>query len=434
MNLLYANDTPGAYPDSWYAATATPLSSFPALKGADRADLCVIGAGITGLSAALHAARSGLSVILLDAQRVGFGASGRNGGQVGSGFNIGQQALEKELGKHDAKALWQMAEAAKSLTRDFCAIHAPDARIAPGIAHAAWHASEVSQDHAKAEHLAAHYDYTCIDALDRPAIQSLIGAPHYKGGILDHGAFHLHPLRYVFGLARACVAAGVRIHETSAVHHIDHAAPAKVQTAQGHVLADQVIVAVNGYGTALTRPTTRRIMPINNFIVATEPLGGQSSSILSQNIAVADSKFVVNYFRMTEDNRLLFGGGESYGYRFPKDIATKVRRPMQTVFPQLEGVKIDYAWGGTLAITTTRLPYITAIAPHIWAAGGYSGHGVALAGLVGQILAQGAQIQTDACALLTRLPTQNFPGGGALRSPLLALAMTWFALRDRIGL
>jgi gamma-glutamylputrescine oxidase len=174
-------------------------------------------------------------------------------------------------------------------------------------------------------------------------------------------------------------------------------------------------------------------MPINNFIVATEPLGERTSSVLSRDIAVADSKFVVNYFRLSEDGRLLFGGGESYGYKFPSDITTLVRKPMEVVFPQLKGVKIDYAWGGTLAITTSRLPYVARVAPNVVAAGGYSGHGLALAGLTGKIMAQAVSGDASGLDLLSRLPTMNFPGGGALRSPLLALAMTWYSLRDRLG-
>ncbi len=434
MNLLYGNDKRGQYPDSWYTATAKPLEEHPPLRGSERAELCIIGAGFTGLSAALHAAKSGLDVIVLDAQRIGFGASGRNGGQVSGGFNKDQQALEKTLGKTDAKALWLLAEDAKKLTLQLIRDHAPEANPRFGIAHTQWHVRDVSASHQYAELLREEYGYDQFETLDRGQTQNLIGSPAYQGGILDRGAFHIHPLHYAFGLARACLERGVRFFETSPVHAIQQGSPAKIQTDQGHVTAEHLIIATNGYGTGLDRKTANRIMPINNFIVATEPLTDRNSSILTQDIAVADSKFVVNYFRLSEDNRLLFGGGESYGYEFPTDIAAKVRKPMLEVFPELEDVRIDYAWGGTLAITMQRLPYVKRIASNTLAAGGYSGHGVALAGLTGKILAEAITGRTKDFDLLSRLPCPSFPGGSAFRTPLLALAMTWFSLRDRIGL
>ena len=434
MNLLFSNDKRGCYPESWYAATSKPLPELPSLRGKETADLCVIGAGFTGLSAALHAAQSGLSVIVLEAQRVGFGASGRNGGQVGSGFNKSQQTLEKYVGKDDARKLWELSEAAKSLTRQLCNTYAPEARIRDGIAHAEWHARDVPDAHAEAEYLEENYNYNRVEKLDADQMRELIGSPHYQGGTLDHGAFHIHPLRYALGLANACLEAGVKIFETSFVHKIDKGAPAKIQTDTGFVLAETVIIATNGYGTGLSRKTANRTMPINNFIAATEPLAETCSSILSKDIAVADSKFVVNYFRLSEDKRLLFGGGESYGYKFPKDIEATVRKPLEQVFPQLNNVKIDYAWGGTLAITTSRLPFVNRVERNILSAGGYSGHGVALAGLIGKIMADSTVHSTTDFQLLERLPTLPFPGGSAFRTPLLALAMSWYSLRDRLGI
>jgi gamma-glutamylputrescine oxidase len=433
MNLLDANDRRGHYPDSWYAATAEPMPAFETLRGAHRADLCVVGGGYTGLSAALHAAQAGRSVIVLDAQRVGFGASGRNGGQVGARFNLDQRALEATCGADDARRLHDLALEAAALTRTLAATHAPDAGYRPGVIHADRFQSELADTHASIAHLQDRYASTDIEALDREQIASLIGTDVYAGGALDMAGGHLHPLRYALGLARACHAAGVQIFELSRVHRLDHGPPAIVRTDQGHVTADQVVLATNGYSTSLSTGTAVRVMPINNFIVATEPLGAQGSSILNQGHCAYDSRFVVNYFRMSEDGRLLFGGGENYGYRFPTDIATRVRKPLEQVFPQLRGVGIDYAWGGTLAITMSRLPYLARPAPHICVAGGYSGTGVALATLLGKMMAQGLGAQSEGLDLLERLPTPAFPGGGALRTPLLALAMTWYGLRDRLG-
>ena len=433
MNLLDANDRRGAYPASWYTATARPLDPFAPLQGRTKADLCVVGGGYTGLSAALHAAEAGLKVVLLDAQRVGFGASGRNGGQVGTDFNVSQQSLEKTHGLHDARKLYDLAQAAARLTRDLAAQHAPDAGYTPGLIHADRFAAEV--DHTKADiaHLQDRYGSADHKMLDADEITALTGSPAYAGGAQNMGAGHLHPLRYALGLARACVAAGVHIFETSRVHTITHGDPAVVRTDQGQVSAGHVIVAANGYGTALTHQTRARVMPINNFIAATAPLGDVADTILKDNHCAYDSRFVVNYYRKSEDNRLLFGGGESYGYRFPRDIAAVVRRPMEQVFPQLMGIQIDYAWGGTLAITRSRLPYVARVAPNVLTASGYSGSGLALAGMAGKLMAQAVKGQSDGLVLLESLPTPRFPGGGTFRSPLLALAMSWYALRDRIG-
>lgn len=434
MNLLDANDRPGAYPDSWYSATATPLPPFAPLKGRIKADLCIVGAGYTGLSAALHAAQAGLDVVLLDAQRVGFGASGRNGGQVGNSFNHSQSYFEKTLGAEAAKQLFEMGQAAAELTRELVARHAPDARYRPGLLHALRRPSEMASLATDAAYLQDRYGYDQLALLDQTAMRDILNSPDYIGGTLDMGAGHLHPLRYAFGLAQACVKTGLRIFEQSRVHHVAYGPPAIVSTAQGSVTAGHIIIATNGYGTALTPGTAAHVMPINNFIGATEPLGDRATSILRRDYCAHDDRFVVNYFRLSEDGRLLFGGGENYGYRFPSDIAATIRKPMEQVFPQIKGVKIDYAWGGTLAITMSRLPHIARPAPHVMSASGYSGSGVALAGFAGKLMAQAVVGQSSGLVALESLPTPRFPGGGTLRSPLLALAMTWYALRDRLGL
>jgi len=251
---------------------------------------------------------------------------------------------------------------------------------------------------------------------------------------VDRDAAHLHPLRFALGLAQAATKAGVRIFEQTEAHHIDHGAEATIRTAQGRIIADQVILAKNGYSQGLSRKVSARVMPINNFIAATEPLGARAVDVLTQDIAVADARFVVNYFRLSHDGRLLFGGGESYGYRFPTDIAAKVRKPMLEIFPSLRDVDIDYAWGGTLAITVKRLPYVSRVAPNMLSASGYSGHGVGTATHAGWLMAKVIQGDSDGFDTMAALPTTPFPGGGALRTPLLMAAMTWFSLRDRLGI
>ncbi len=433
MDLLYVNDRPGTYPDSWYTATADPAEPRAPLKGEARADVCVIGAGYTGLSAALHLAESGLDVVLLEAHRVGFGASGRNGGQLGSGQRMGQNGLEKLVGRDDAAKLWEMAEETKALVKSLITRHKIDCHLKPGVAHACSSAKEMRGEHEETDHLRSRYGYDQIEKLDRDQMHALCPSSAYHGGTLDMSAAHLHPLRYALGLARAAEAAGVRIHENSRVHDIDTRHGRLVRTDHGRVTADHVILACNGYLGGLDRKVAARVMPINNFIVATRPLAEDAARVLTRDVAVADSKFVVNYFRLSHDKRLLFGGGESYGYRFPADIRATVSKPMLEIFPHLKDVPLDYAWGGTLGITMKRMPYFARLAPGILTASGYSGHGVGNATHAGQLLAQAVAGETSGFDVMARVPATVFPGGSRLRSPLLVMAMTWYALRDRLG-
>jgi gamma-glutamylputrescine oxidase len=432
VDVLTANDRAGEYPRSWYADTATPLPPFAAAKGAMRADVCIVGAGFTGLSAALHLAQRGYDVVLLDAHRVGWGASGRNGGQVGTGQRLDQETLEKTVGKGQARALWDLAQEAVALTKALAAEHAPDAGWGEGIIHACHRARLVPHARAYAERMARDYGYDLIRPLDREEMRALVGSPAYHGGDIDMGGGHLHPLRYALGLARGAAAQGVRIHEHTTVRRIERTDPAVVETDEARITAAHVLLACNGYLGHLDRPTAARVMPINNFVVATEPLSPAARrTVINGNHAVADTKFVINYFRFSEDDRLLFGGAESYGYRFP-DIARLVRRPMLAIFPQLRDTKITHAWGGTLGITLNRMPHFARLGANILTASGYSGHGVALATLGGRLAAEAIAGQAERFDLMARLPSRPFPGGVALRWPLLVLAMAWFTLRDRL--
>lgn len=433
MNLLHVNDKTGEYPASYYAASAAPIDRFPVLKGERRADVCIIGGGYTGLSAALHLAELGYDVVLLEAHRVGFGASGRNGGQVGSGQRQDQDWIEKVAGRDDARKFWDLGEEAKTLVRDLIQRHAMPVEFRPGVAHACWTDAETRHAHAYVEKLHKDYGYDQIEPLDQNAIRNLIGSKAYKGGDIDRGAGHLHPLNLAIGLAQAAKAAGAKLYERSEVHHIRHGSKPVVSTHSGKVTCDHLVLACNGYLGGLEPRVAARVMPINNFIVATEPLGERARAVLSEPVAVADTKFVVNYWRLSDDGRLLFGGGESYGYRFP-DIRKTVLKPMLEVYPHLRDVQIDYAWGGTLAITMNRMPCFARPAANTFSASGYSGHGVAMATLAGKLLAQAINGQATGFDLLANLPQQRFPGGAAFRSPLLVLAMTWYAMRDRLGI
>jgi len=433
-NALYRNDRPATFPPSYYAATANIPPERPALRGQHHADVCIIGAGYTGLMAALELAETGMEVIVLDAHRAGWGASGRNGGQVGSGFNKDQRWLSAQLGSAKARALWDLTEEAKELLKSRLARHAPEANFKSGVAHGAYDAIEARDLRDEVEHLRRTYGYQQAEPLTRDAFQSIVKSPHYAGGLLDMGAGHIHPLRYALGLAAAAERAGVRIFERSEVHRIDQGDPATVATGQGRVTAPFVILAGNGYLPNLNRHVAARTMPLNSFIAATEPLGDRAHDILTRDIAVADEKFVVNYFRLSEDKRLLFGGRANYSVAFPAQIAPALRKRMDTMFPQLKDVAIDYTWGGTLGITPTRLPLITRAAPNILSAGGFSGHGVAHSGFAGKLMAEAVRGQADRFDIFAALPTPAFPGGTLLRAPLLAAAMTWYNLRDKLGL
>lgn len=433
MDLLTANDRPGEYPRSWYAATARTLPPQPAAEGDIGCDVCIVGGGYTGLSAALHLAERGYSVRLLEAQRLGFGASGRNGGQVGTGQRQDQDWLEAKVGKGPARALWDMGLEAVALVRDLAARHAGGADWRDGIIWAAHRARYVPDYHAYAEKLARDYGYDRMQPLDRAELRALVPSEAYLGGVLDTGGGHVHPLNYALGLARGALAAGAVLHEGSRVVRIVPGEPATVETDRARIRARFVILGCNGYLGGLEPQVAARVMPINNFIAATRPLtAAEAAGVLNGGHAVADSRFVVNYWRLSADNRLLFGGGESYGWQFPADIAAKVRGPMAQVYPQLRDIEITHAWGGTLGITVNRMPHFARLAPNVLSASGYSGHGVAMATLGGKLAAEAVAGQAERFDVLAAVPTPRFPGGVALRWPLLVAAMVWFSLRDRL--
>ena len=432
-DVLFANDKLGQYPPSWYHATANLLPAFPRFSGHQRCDVCVVGGGYSGLSAALALAERGYEVVLLEAHRVGWGASGRNGGQVGSGQRRDQDDLEKMVGLDHAKALWNLAQQSKQEVRDLIQRHAIDCDYKPGIIEADHRARFVAHTRNYVEHLNQHYDYQDIQFLDENEIRHQVNSSAYHGGSLDLGAGHLHPLNFALGLARAAQKSGVRIFEMANVNTIDKGSTVTIHANAGTIKANHVILACNGYLGDLEGTVAARVMPINNFIIATKPLGEEKAkSLIQDNVAVADSKFVVNYFRRSSDNRLLFGGAESYGYRFPKDIAALVRKPMLQIFPQLKDTAIDFAWGGTLAITINRMPHFARVSDNILSISGYSGHGVAMATLAGKLAAEAISGTAERFDIMAKVPSPRFPGGAALRWPLLVLAMMYYSLRDRL--
>ena len=432
MKLLYANEKLGQFPPSYYEATAIPIPDRPTLKGELRADVCVIGGGFTGLSAALHLADMGYSVVLLEAHRIGWGASGRNGGQLGTGQRKEQPDLEKIYGMERARALWDIAKESVTTTKGLIKTHKIDCNLKPGIIHTN-HTKRYDKEALElVDHMSRHYDHD-LRYLPPDELQHEVKSPRYSAGVLDMQAAHLHPLSYARGLATAAHVKGVQIYETSEVIQIQDGKVATVKTAHGNVRADHVIMGCNGYLDGLNEQVNRHVMPINNFIIATEPLSrAQMSGIMANDYGVADSKFVVNYFRFSRDRRLLFGGRESYGYQYPPDIKSFVRKAMVEIFPQTESLKIDYGWGGTLAITMNRLPYLRRLSTNVYSASGYSGHGVGMATMSGKIMAEAINGQASKFDIMSEIEAKGFPGGASMRHPLLVAAMLWYSLRDRL--
>ncbi|MCP8688339.1 NAD(P)/FAD-dependent oxidoreductase [Marinobacterium sedimentorum] len=427
---------------SYYAASAHGAAPWPTLQAEVQADVCIMGAGYTGLSTALHLREQGHSVVVLEAARVAQGASGRNGGQVCVGLNLGQSELETWLGAEHAQQLWELSVEALALVKDLIARHKIHCDLKDGILHTAFKPSHVGPMQREAEHLQQHYGYQGVRFVARDELRSMLGTERYQGAQLFADALHLHPLNYALGLAEAARAKGVHIFENSRAlgyqkKSSNSAGTGKyswVKTAQGTVRAKTLVLACNGYLGALEPRIAGKIMPINNFILATEPLGkDHARSLIRDDVAVADSKFVVNYFRLTQDNRLLFGGGENYSSRFPADIPAFVRRHLLQVYPQLESTRIDYAWGGTLAITRNRMPFFRRLDSNLYVAQGYSGHGIALATLGGKLISDAISGSSQGFDILAAVPSPGFPGGTLLRWPALVAGMLYYQLRDRLS-
>jgi len=425
---MSAND----HVDSYYAASANDRTNYPQLEAEIGADVCVIGAGYTGLSAALNLAERGLSVVILEAKRVGWGASGRNGGQICTGYSRGNEQNEAWVGRDDAHKLFAIAEEGKTIIRERVEKHRIDCDLTWGYFLGATkqrHLDGLRTDQAS---LAKDYGYTPTRLIETLAgVRDYVSTDAYIGGLFDAGAGHLHPLNYCLGLARAVEAAGVRIFEQSEVLAVEEGARVVARTARGRVAADYLMLAGNAYLGDLAPQIRGKIMPVGTYIGATAPLGENlAKSLIKNDIAVADCNFVLNYYRLTRDWRMLFGGRVSYSTFMPPNLPRAMGHKMRQVFPELGGVEFEYTWGGFVAITMERTPHLGRIGHNIYFAQGFSGQGVAFTGIAGRILAEAVAGQAGRLDLLARLPHTTFPGGRLFRTPTLALAMLWFRLRD----
>ena len=420
-------------PDSWYAATAPAGGRRPALAGREKADVCIVGAGFTGISAALHLAERGYSVVVLEAARAGWGASGRNGGQVGSGLRESIDALERSLGPERAGTLWALCEEAKAVIAERIGRHGIQCDWRPGNLLASTRERYMGWIEREAEFCHRRFGYRGYRMLSRAEMREEVASACYVGGRMDEGGGHLHPLRFVLGMAEAAVRAGARIFEGSRVERIRWGSPARVSTAHGVVEAGYVVLAGNAYLGRLEPRIESRIMPIANHVLATEPLGERRArSLIRSGACVHSTKFVVDYYRCTADHRLLFGGGETWSDRPLDDPRAFVRRYMLRVFPQLADVRIDHAWSGRLAITRSRLPHVGRLPPNGFFAQGFSGHGVALTQIAGKLVAEAVAGTAERFDVLAGLRHRAFPGGRRLRHPLLVLGMLYYALRDKL--
>ena len=423
-----------AHINSWYAASTNQQLSYPPLRGDVRTDVCIIGGGYTGLSSAIHLRKAGYNVVLLEANRVGWGASGRNGGHVGTGQRAEQDQLEKWVGLDQAKALWQLGLEAVDTVCALIDEYDIDCELKSGNLHVAAKADDAKGLQVEVEHLSGVYGYDQIRYVDSAELAELTSGQGFHGGTVDSGCKHLHPLNYALGLAAAANSLGATLHEGSRVLGYREGDKVEVKTDQGTVTANFLVLACNGYLEKLEPRTAGRIMPINNYMLATEPLPeALARQLIRDDTSMSDSLFVINYWKLSADNRLLFGGGETYSRRFPGDIPGFVRKYMLKIYPELADTRIDYGWGGTLAITMNRMPDFGRLSNQVFYAHGYSGHGVPIATLAGKLLAEAIGGTAERFDVMASVPSRQFPGGTLLRWPGLVAGMLFYAVRDRLG-
>ncbi|MEM1376257.1 MAG: FAD-binding oxidoreductase [Pseudomonadota bacterium] len=420
---------------SWYEATVGDRPEYPKLDGDIKADVCIIGGGFTGLSAAAEAAKLGASVVLIEGSRLGDGASGRNGGQLNTGQRSEAPDHAEALGFERAKPLFDLAEEAKAHLLGFAGENEIDIEYVAGHYSVAHKKSYVADYQRYAEVMAEKFDYPHLTFLDRHELSKRIGSDRYFGGTYDSHTGHIHPLKLIVGAAKVAAIRGAQIFENTRVSGTKKTANGiVVQTASGSVTADRVLLAVNAYGDEkLNAKMASHVMPIQSFIGATPPLEGElDETILPDLASVDDSRFVVRYFRRSREGHMLFGGREAYSSSEPSKFVDGIRRQMTEVYPQLKDIEITHAWGGNVGITLPREPFVRQVQPGITAIGGYSGHGVMLSNFTGKMWAEAVCGNRDRLHLLKELKVPPFPGGRRFRKPLLTLALTWYAMLDRL--
>lgn len=421
---------------SWYVASANPHPRYPALADRQRCDVVVVGGGYTGLSTALNLAERGYDVALLEARRIGWGASGRNGGQIVTAYNRSMADVAGRVGAAAAHALWDLAQEAQRIIAERVARHDIACDLRWG-----WLLAAIKRRHV--EELKAllaewrDYGYEAAELVEGAAVADWVACRHYRAVLVDRGGGHLHPLNYALGLASAAAAAGVRIFEETPVERLTVGPRPCAHTPRGLVEADHAVLACNAYLDRLTTEAVRQVrpyvMPVATHMLATAPLGAdRMRQVIPSGYAVSDMNFVLDYFKPASDHRLLFGGRADYsGRQLPRDPSA-LRRRMLRCFPGLADVAIDYAWGGHVAITINRLPHLGRLTGDVYFAQGFSGQGVALTGIAGAVIAEAIAGTAERFDVFARIPHARFPGGRPLRMPALVLAMAWARLRDML--
>ncbi len=423
------NDT--AHAPSYYAATATAYAPFPVAQGAYSVDVVVIGGGYTGLSAAIHLRERGFSVALLEAAQIGWGASGRNGGQIIPGLRKGASDLVRMFGREKARALFNLSlDAIKTLDDLISQNNISCDHKKTGHFLAATKLRDLHWMEREAACLQNDMGYSAASMVTAQETENIVRGTKYHGGLLDRGGGHLHPLNFVIGLAKAASTAGAMLFESSRVTKVTDEGVPHVSTSDAEFNCNHVIFACDAYLGDLNNQLAARIMPVGNYLIATEPLPN-ASALLPADMPISDSNFVLDYYRLSADKRLIFSGGEKYTAMPPGDIKSFVKPHLLKLFSQLTNVKIEYAWGGMVSVTTSRLPHIGKN-KNLFFAQGYSGQGVAMATLAGKLIAEAVSGTAERFDIFARTPPSTFPGGTLFRSPLYILAMLWYALRDRL--
>ncbi|PRA32119.1 NAD(P)/FAD-dependent oxidoreductase [Pseudomonas poae] len=421
---------------SYYAASSVPQPDYPALSGEVVADVCVIGGGYSGINTALELAERGFNVVLLEARRIGWGASGRNGGQLIRGVGHGLDQFANVIGSDGVRQMKLMGLEAVEIVRERVERYQIPCDLTWGycdLANKPHHLHAFAEDAEELRSLGYRHELRLLQAGE---MSSVIGSDRYVGGMIDMGSGHLHPLNLALGEAAAAQQLGVNLFEQSEVTRIDYGPEVKVHTSLGHVRAKTLVLACNAYLNGLNPQLSGKVLPAGSYIIATEPLSeAQATGLLPQNMAVCDQRVTVDYFRLSADRRLLFGGACHYSGRDPQDIGAYMRPKMLKVFPQLADVKIDFQWGGMIGIGANRLPQIGRLPdqPNVYYAQAYAGHGLNATHLAGKLLAEAISGQQQGrFDLFAQVPHLTFPGGKHLRSPLLALGMLWHRFKELV--
>ncbi|MFQ0830530.1 FAD-binding oxidoreductase [Serratia fonticola] len=419
---------------SYYAASANPHAPYPQLNEAIRCDVCIVGGGFSGLSSALHLTEAGYDVVVLEAARIGWGASGRNGGQVVNSYSRDIDVIEARYGQQTAAMLGSMMFEGAEIIRQRIDRYAIACDYRPGAVAAALTSRQFNELTQKMNHW-QRYGHQQLELLDGEAMRRTVASERYVGGLLDRQGGHLHPLNLALGEAEAVRRHGGRLFEQSAVTHIDYGQPNKLHTAQGSVSASLVILAGNAYLGEKLEPRLRRLsMPCGSQIITTEPLSADMAlSLLPDNYCVEDCNYLLDYFRLTADNRLLYGGGVVYGAQDPADIDARILPLMLKTFPQLKKVRIDYRWTGNFLLTLSRMPQFGRLENNVYYLQGDSGHGVTLTHLAGKLIAEVLRGDAERFDAFAQLPHLPFFGGRHLQVPFTALGAAYYALRDRLG-